>query len=56
MRDAGGEQGAIDWARVVAVCGVVLECGEVLCGDEQVAAWVARGTGEERAVMRRRVW
>lgn len=57
MLDAQGEENAIDWARVVAVFGVVLvRSGVVLSTDEEVAAWVAREHGgEESAVMERRV-
>lgn len=59
VKDAQGEENAIDWARVIAVCGIVFEGdgGAVVREDEEVAAWVAmEGEGEERADMRRREW
>lgn len=60
VRDADGEAGAIDWARVIAVCGIVFETHgrEVVGSDEQVVAWVAAegGEAEERAEMKRRLW
>lgn len=59
VKDAQGEENAIDWARVIAVCGIVFEGdgGAVVREDEEVAAWVAtEGEVEERADMRRREW